>query len=92
MSNSKYNNNNNNNNNKIWRENIQAHAIFRAKIGKSNIRVKRWHNKYEVFTRLKDNFCINDFLIKSNRTALQTYKVEERTFGKRFTETPLLYT
>ena len=29
----------------------------------------------------RQNFCLNYLLIKSNRTALQTYKVEERIFG-----------
>ena len=27
------------------------------------------------------NFCLNDLLAKSNRTEIQTYEVEERTFG-----------
>ena len=31
--------------------------------------------------RLKDNFCLNDLLTKSSHTKIQTYKVEERTFG-----------
>ena len=30
----------------------------------------------------RDNFCLNDLLTKSNRTEIQTYKVQERTFGK----------
>ena len=29
----------------------------------------------------RNKFCLNDLFIKSNRTALQTYKEEERTFG-----------
>ena len=29
----------------------------------------------------RNNFCWNDFLTKSNRTEIQTYKVEERAFG-----------
>ena len=29
----------------------------------------------------RHNFCCNDLLTKSNRTEIQTYKVEERTFG-----------
>ena len=33
------------------------------------------------------NFCLNDFLTKSNRTEIQTYKVEERTFT-----TPCIHT
>ena len=28
----------------------------------------------------RHNFCLNHLLIKTNRTALQTYKVEEGTF------------
>ena len=32
--------------------------------------------------RLKGhNFCLNDLLTKSNRSEIQTFKVEERTFG-----------
>ena len=44
----------------------------------------------------RHNFCLNDLLTKSNRTEIQTYKVEERTFGtpciveKRKTQTTLL--
>ena len=30
---------------------------------------------------MKDKFRFNDLLTKSNRTEIQTYKVEERTFG-----------
>ena len=29
----------------------------------------------------RHNFCLNDLLTKSNRSEIQTYKVEERTFG-----------
>ena len=29
----------------------------------------------------RHNFCWNDLLTKSNRTEIQTYKEEERTFG-----------
>ena len=29
----------------------------------------------------RHNFCLNDLLTKSNRTEIQTYEVEERTFG-----------
>ena len=29
----------------------------------------------------RHKFCLNDLLTKSNRTEIQTYKVEERTFG-----------
>ena len=29
----------------------------------------------------KHDFCLNDLLTKSSRTEIQTYKVEERTFG-----------
>ena len=30
---------------------------------------------------MKDKFCFIDLLSNSNRTEIQTYKVEERTFG-----------
>ena len=29
----------------------------------------------------RHNFCVNDLLTKSNHTEIQTYKIEERTFG-----------
>ena len=31
----------------MWLENILAQRTFGAEVSKSNIRVKRWHNKYE---------------------------------------------
>ena len=31
-----------------WRENVLAQRTFGAKVHKSNIRVKRWHNKCEI--------------------------------------------
>ena len=56
--------------------------IFRTRVHKSNIRVKRWHSKYELLKNIeRHNFCLNYLPIKTIRTALQTYKVEERTFG-----------
>ena len=55
----------------LWREITQI-----------EFRVKRWHKKYEILNQTEShNFGLNNVLIKSNRTALQTYKVEERTFG-----------
>ena len=54
----------------LWREMKQI-----------EFRVKRWHKKYEILNYIEShNFGLNYVLIKSNRTALQTYKVEERTF------------
>ena len=66
----------------LWREITQI-----------EFRVKRWHKKYEILNLIESrNFGLNYVLIKFNRTALQTYKGEERTFGtlctncfKRFT-------
>ena len=56
----------------LWRETTHIELI----------RVKRWHNKYEIINQIeRQNFCLNYLLIKSNRAALQTYKVEERIFG-----------
>ena len=63
---------------------------FGATEHKSNIRVKRWHNTMStkiVNWTESHNFCSNDFLTKSNRTEIQTYKVEERTF-----RTPCIHT
>ena len=49
---------------------------------KYTIRVTRWHSKYKILNYImKHNFCLSDLLTKSNRTTLQSYKVEERTFG-----------
>ena len=66
----------------LWREKTQI-----------ELRVKRWHKKYEILNNIEShNFGLNYVLFKSNRTALQTYKVEERTFGtpcKCFTRTSL---
>ena len=55
---------------------------FGAEVHKSNIRVKKLAQQvWKWWIRLKDKFCFNDLLTKSNRTEIQTYKVEERTFG-----------
>ena len=55
----------------LWREITQI-----------EFRDKRWHKKYEILNWIEShNFSLNYALIKSNRTALQTYKGEERTFG-----------
>ena len=51
-------------------------------ITQTKFRVKRWHKKYEILNQIEShNFYLNYMLIKSDRTALQTYKVDERTFG-----------
>ena len=55
---------------------------FGAEVHKSNIRVKKLAQQvWKWWIRLKDKFCFNDLLTKSNRTEIQSYKVEERTFG-----------
>ena len=58
---------------------------FGARVHKSNIRVERWHNKYETLNYMEKTwiFFKQFAYIKSNCTALQslTYKEEERTFG-----------
>ena len=59
-----------------------------SEITQMEFRVKRWHKKYEIFNQTEShNLGLNYVLIKSNRTALQTYEVEERTFG-----TPCIFT
>ena len=56
----------------MWQENILAQAhLWRGSTTCMNIL-----NKIE-----RHNFCSNDLLTKSNRTELQTYKVEKPTFG-----------
>ena len=55
---------------------------FGAEVHKSNIRVKKLAQQvWKWWIRLKDKFCFNDLLTKSNRTEIQTFKVEKRTFG-----------
>ena len=49
-------------------------CTFGVKVHISNIRVKRWHKKYETLNKIeRRNFCLKYLFIKSNRTALQTY-------------------
>ena len=55
---------------------------FGAEVHKSNIGIKRWHKSMKIVNYIeRHNFCLNDLLTKSNRTEIQTYEVEERTFG-----------
>ena len=44
-----------------------------------------------VNTIERHTFCLNELLTKSNRTEIQTYKVEERTFGTPCTRNLLCY-
>ena len=37
----------------IWRENLLAHAHLWCEVHKSNIRVKRWQNKHEIFRNIE---------------------------------------
>ena len=50
-----------------------TNRIFESKDGTTSTKIV---NQIE-----RHNFCLNDLLTKSNRTEIQTYKVEERTFG-----------
>ena len=52
-----------------------TNRIFESKDGTTSM--KYYLNSIE---RQNLNFCLNYLLINSNRTALQTCKVEERTF------------
>ena len=62
---------------------IYSHTrTFDAEVHKSNIRVKKLAQQvWKWWIRMKDKFCFIDLLTNSNRTEIQTYKVEERTFG-----------
>ena len=52
-----------------------------AEVHKSDIRVTIWHNKYKILNFIeRHNFCLSDLLTNSNRTTLQSRKIEERTF------------
>ena len=50
-----------------------TNRIFESKDGKKSIKIVNYIERH--------NFCWNDLPTKSNRTEIQTYKVEERTFG-----------
>ena len=50
-----------------------TNRIFESKDGTTSVKLV---NKIE-----RHNFCLNDMLTKSNHTEIQTYKVEEQTFG-----------
>ena len=47
--------------------------IFESKDGTTSMKIVNYIERH--------NFCWNDLLTKSNRTEIQTYEVEERTFG-----------
>ena len=55
-----------------------TNRIFESKDGTTSMKIVNYIERH--------NFCSNDFLTKSNRTAIQIYEVEERTFG-----TPCIY-
>ena len=69
---------------KIWLETILAYAhLWRGstEIESSSQKMAQQVWKYIVNEFKRHNFCLNDLLTKSNHTEMQTYKVEERTFG-----------
>ena len=47
--------------------------IFESKDGTTSMKIMNYIERH--------NFCCNDLYAKSNRTEIQTYEVEERTFG-----------
>ena len=51
-----------------------TNRIFESNGGTTSMKIV---NKIE-----RHNFCLNELLTKSNHTEIQTYKVEERTFGR----------
>ena len=55
---------------------------FVAVVHRSNIGVKDGTTSMKIVNYIeRHDFCRNDLLTKSNRTEIQTYEVEERTFG-----------
>ena len=59
-----------------------TNPIFESKDGATSTQIV---NKIE-----RHNFCVNDLLTKSNRTEIQTYKIEKRTFGTPCIPVPTL--
>ena len=63
-----------------------ARAPLAREYTKSNIRVKRWHKYENSELDWETQFLFHFILLnKFNRTEIQTYKVEERTFWTPFT-------
>ena len=56
-----------------------TNRIFESKDGITTMKIVNYIERH--------NFCLNDLLTKSNRTEIQTYKVEERTSGTPCTAT-----
>ena len=50
-----------------------TNRIFESKDGTTTTKIVNWIARH--------NFCLNDLLTKSSRRELQSYKVEERSFG-----------
>ena len=50
-----------------------TNRIFQSKDGTTSMKIVNYIERH--------NFCWNDLLTKSNRTQMQTYEVEDRTFG-----------
>ena len=50
-----------------------TNGIFESKDSTTRMKIVNYFERH--------NFCLNDLLTKSNRTEIQTYNVEERTFG-----------
>ena len=66
---------------KIFDWNIYTRT-FGAEVHRSNIRVKRCTTSMKIVNYIeRHNLCWNYLLTKSNRTEIETYEVEERTFG-----------
>ena len=50
-----------------------TNRILESKDGTESMKIVNYIERH--------NFCLKDLLTKSNRTEIQTYEVEERTFG-----------
>ena len=67
----------------MWRENVLAHAHpWRGSTQIENRILESQDGKYKILNCIeRHKFCLSDFLTNSNRTTLQSHKVEERTYG-----------
>ena len=67
---------------KVWRENLLAHAHLSCECTQIKYSSQKMAQQVWNIKKIeRHKFWKNYLPMKSNRTALQTYKVEERTFG-----------
>ena len=67
---------------KMWLEHTRARAPLARKYTNRILESKDGTKSMKIVNYIeRHNFHLKDLLTKSNRTEIQTYEVEERTFG-----------